>query len=73
MVFGTLTIITIICLPKLNHIVTVVPSMNLSSVRELEKEFNLFINNNNRPVVFILGILGKTPGYWVEGQLGWGF
>ena len=49
--FGKLTVIKTLCLPKLNHIVTVVPNPNLTYVRELESEFRLFINDNNPSVV----------------------
>ena len=50
-VFGKLTVIKTLCLPKLNHIVTVVPNPNLTYVKELEREFRLFIHDNNPPVV----------------------
>ena len=39
------------CLPKLNHIVTVVSNSNLTYVKELESEFRAFINDNNPSVV----------------------
>ena len=50
-VFGKLTVIKTLCLPKLNHIVTVVPNTNLIYIKELESEFRLFINDNNPSVV----------------------
>ena len=49
--FRKLTIIKTLCLPKLNHIVTVVPNSNLTYVKELENEFRAFINDNNPSVV----------------------
>ena len=50
-VFGKLTVIKTLCLPKLNHIITVVPIPNLTYVNELEREFRHFIHDNNPPVV----------------------
>ena len=50
-VFGKLTVIKTLCLPKLNHIVTVVPNPNLTYINELECEFRRFIHDNNPPVV----------------------
>ena len=50
-VFGKLTIIKTMCLPKLTHIVTVVLNPCLTYVTELESEFKSFINDNNPSVV----------------------
>ena len=38
-------------MPKLNHIITVVPNPNLEYIKELESEFKSFINDNNPSVV----------------------
>ena len=46
-----MTVIKTLCLPKLNHVVTVVPNPNLTYIKELESEFRLFINDNNSSVV----------------------
>ena len=46
MILGKLTVIKTLCLPKLTHIVTVVPNPCLTYVTELESEFKSFINNN---------------------------
>ena len=50
-VFGKLTVIKTMCLPKLTHIVTVVPNLCLTYVTELESEFKSFINDKNPYVV----------------------
>ena len=50
-VFGKLTIIKTLCLPKLTRIVTVVPNPSLTYVTELESEFRSFISDNNPSVV----------------------
>ena len=41
-IFGKLTVIKTMCLPKLTHIVTVVPNPCSTFVTELESEFNSF-------------------------------
>ena len=38
-VFGKITVIKTMCLPKLNHIVSVVPNPNLSYLQQLETDF----------------------------------
>ena len=50
-VFGKLTVIKTLCLPKLTHIVTVVPNPCSTFITELESEFNHFISDNNPSVV----------------------
>ena len=39
------------CLPKLNHIVSVVPNPILSYLQQLDDEFKRFISDNNPNVV----------------------
>ena len=50
-VFGKITVIKTMCLPKLNHIVSVVPNPNLTYLQQLEAEFRRFISDNNPSVV----------------------
>ena len=50
-IFGKLTVIKTMCLPKLTHIVTVLPNPCSTFVTELESEFNFFINDKNMSVV----------------------
>ena len=50
-VFGKLTVIKTLCLPKLTHIVTVVPNPCSTFITELETEFKHFITNNCPSVV----------------------
>ena len=50
-VFGKITVIKTMCLPKLNHIVSVVPNPNLTYLQQLETEFKKFISDNNPNVV----------------------
>ena len=65
-VFGKLTVIKTLCLPKLTHMVTVVANPCLTYVTELESEFKSFINNNNPSVVNDITRLmhKKTWGCW---------
>ena len=39
------------CLPKVNHIVSVVPNPNLAHLKQLEAELKTFIFDNNPNVV----------------------
>ena len=43
-VFGKITVIKTMCLPKLNHIVTVVPNPYLTYLKQLDFEFKKIIN-----------------------------
>ena len=49
-IFGEGTVIKKFCLPKINHIVAVVPNQGVKLIRELDSEFNAFINSNNPSV-----------------------
>ena len=49
-VFGKITVIKTMCLPKFTHISTVIPSLSLTRINEIEKEFKRFINDNNPSV-----------------------
>ena len=50
-IFGKVTVIKTLCLPKLNHIVSVVPNPNLAHLKQLESELKTFIFDNNPNVV----------------------
>ena len=50
-IFGKITVIKTLCLPKLNHIVSVVPNPNLAHLKQLESELKTFIFYNNPNVV----------------------
>ena len=50
-IFGKITVIKTLCLPKLNHIVSVVPNPNLVHLKQLESELKTFIFDNNPNVV----------------------
>ena len=40
-----------LCLPKLNHVVSVVPNPSLAHLKLLESELRIFISDNNSNVV----------------------
>ena len=50
-IFGKVTVIKTLCLPKLNHIVSVVPNPSLAHLKLLESELKAFITDNNPNVV----------------------
>ena len=50
-IFGKVTVIKTMCLPKLNHIAVVVPSPSCILVKALESESTQFISWNNPSVV----------------------
>ena len=54
------------CLPKFTHIATVIPSLSLKRINEIEREFDIFINYKNPSVT------DKTTRYMTkkEGGLG---
>ena len=56
-VFGKITVIKTMCLPKFTHIATVIPSLSLKRMKEIEREFEIFLNNNNP------SITNKTTRY----------
>ena len=49
--FGKVTVIKTFCLPKLNHVVSVVPNPSLAHLKLLESELRIFIADNNPNVV----------------------
>ena len=50
-IFGKVTVIKTICIPKLNHIAVVVPNPSCVHLRSLESELKQFISRNNPNVV----------------------
>ena len=42
-IFGKVTVIKTMCLPKLNHVVSMVPNPSLAHLKLLESELKLFI------------------------------
>ena len=50
-IFGKITVIKMLCLPKLNHIVSVVPNPSLAHIKLLESELRTFIADGNPNVV----------------------
>ena len=50
-IFGKITVIKTLCLPKLNHIAWVVPNPNLAHLKQHEAELKTFIFDNNPNVV----------------------
>ena len=50
-IFGKITVIKTLCLPKLNHIVSVVPNPSLAHLKLLESELKIFISYNNPNIV----------------------
>ena len=49
-VVGKITVIKTMCLPKFTHIATVIPNLSLDQIKPIERDFELFINNNNPSV-----------------------
>ena len=41
-VFGKLTVIKTMCIPKFTHITTEIPNLSISQIRNIEREFELF-------------------------------
>ena len=48
-VFGKITVIKTMCIPKFTHIATVIPNLSIGQIKEIE-EFELFVNDNNPSV-----------------------
>ena len=49
-VFGKITVIKTMCLSKFTHIATVIPSLSLKRIKDIEREFDIFQNSNNPSV-----------------------
>ena len=44
------------CIPKLTYIATVIPSLSISKIKDIEKEFNVFLRDNNQHKV-LMGLI----------------
>ena len=55
-----------LCIPKFIHIATVIPNLSIEQIKEIEKEFELFLNKNNPSVT------DKTSRYMGKRDLGLG-
>ena len=65
-VFGKITVIKTMCLPKFTHIATVIPSLSLKRIKEIEREFDIFLNYNDPSVT------NKTTRYMARSENGLG-
>ena len=65
-VFGKITVIKTMCIPKFTHIATVIPNLSISQIRDIEREFEFFFNENNPSVT------DKTTRYMSKNDLGLG-
>merc|ERR1711895_124381 len=50
-IYGKVTVIKSLCIPKINHIITVVPSFSIAHLKVLESELKFFILDGNPNVV----------------------
>ena len=64
--FGKITVIKTLCIPKFTHIATVIPSLSVTQIKEIDKEFENFLSENNRSVV------DRTTRYMGRKELGLG-
>ena len=49
-IFGKITVIKTMCLPKFTHVAAVIPSLSLKKSKAIESEFELFLGKNNPSV-----------------------
>ena len=49
-VFGKIIVIKTMCIPKFTHIATVIPSLSIYQIKEIEREFEIFLKDNNPSV-----------------------
>ena len=40
------------CIPKFTHIATVIPNLSLGCIKDIEREFEIFLNDNNPSVTY---------------------
>ena len=64
-VFGKITVIKTMCLPKFTHIATVIPTLSLKRIKEIEREFEIFLNCNGPSVT------DKTTRYMAKKDNVW--
>ena len=50
-IYGKITVIKTLCIPKINHIVAVVPNPSIAHLKSLESELKFFITDGNPSVV----------------------
>ena len=50
-IYGKITVIKTLCIPKINHIVAVVPNPSIAHLNSLESELRFFIRDGNPSVV----------------------
>ena len=55
-----------LCMPKFMHIATVIPSLSITQIKKIDKEFEHFLTENNPSVV------DKTTRYMGRKNLGLG-
>ena len=65
-VFGKITVIKTLCIPKFTHIATVIPSLTITQIKDIDKEFEHFLSENNPSVV------DRTTRYMGKKELGLG-
>ena len=61
-----ITVIKTLCIPKFTHIATVIPSLSITQIKEIDKEFEHFLTKNN------LSVVDKTTRYMGRKYLGLG-
>ena len=49
-VFGKITVIKTLCIPKFTHIATVIPNLKFGQINEIEREFEIFLTESNPSV-----------------------
>ena len=62
-VFGKITVIKNMCIPKFTHIATVIPNLSICQIKDIEREFEFFFYENN-PLV-----TDKTTSNWSKTEL----
>ena len=50
-IFGKITVIKTLCIPKINHVIAVVPNPSVAHLKLLESELKFFISDGNPNVV----------------------
>ena len=49
-VLGKITVIKTMCIPEFTHIATLIPNLSIGQIRDIEREFEIFLNENNPSV-----------------------
>ena len=65
-VFGKITVIKTMCIPKFTHIATLIPNLSIGQIKDIEREFEIFLNESNPSVT------DKTTRYMSKKDLGLG-